>query len=202
MGIPLLAGRAFTTHDDEKAPLVAIVSQSYAFRHFPGEDPIGKRISMSTHSDAWREIVGVVGDVKNRLLDPDSLVQMYEPFAQHPWRSFSVIVRSHGPMPALPTALKNQVYAMDRGQPLYRLSPLEELVGDSVRLVSTGLVLGVGTTFITSRLIAQQLYGVSAHDPLVYGGIVMMLTLVALVASWLPAHRAARVDPMVALRSE
>lgn len=264
MGISVLRGRSFTEHDGQAAPPVAIVSQSFAARHFPNEDPLGKRISMSTRPEAWREIVGVVGDVKDRLLGPDSPEQMYEPFAQFPWRSFSVVVRSHGPVSALSAALKGEVFVIDKSQPVYRIGPLDQTVsaslarqrfattllaafsvvavvlamiglygvmsyvvgqrrvefgvrfalgaaprdvlrlvlGRGARLVVIGLLLGCGAALVSSRLIASQLYGVSAHNPLVYGSLAIAFALTGMLACWLPARRAAKIDPMEALRYE
>ena len=70
------------------------------------------------------------------------------------------------------------------------------------RVVLAGLGLGVAGALALSRLIESQLYGISARDPLVYGGLGCLFSVVAALACWLPARRAAKVDPITALRAE
>jgi ABC-type antimicrobial peptide transport system permease subunit len=76
------------------------------------------------------------------------------------------------------------------------------ILGQGIRLVLIGLGVGIAASFGTGMLIANQLYGVSRMDPVVMVGVVLVLTAVAVIASWLPARRASRVNPSVALRSE
>jgi putative ABC transport system permease protein len=265
MGIPLVRGRVFTARDSEKAPRVALVSQSYAARHFPNVDPIGQRINITNQPNSlWREIVGVVGDVRNRSLEAEPPAQMYEPFAQRAYQNVGVVVRTNGPVPGLAAALKREVYAVDKDQPVSRIAPLADLVAASVarqrfastllavfsglalllaviglygvisytvsqrtaefglrsalgassgdllalvlggagRLALAGVALGIVAALSLSRLVESQLYGVSARDPLLYGALAALFLLVALATCWLPARRAAKVDPAVALRGE
>jgi hypothetical protein len=79
---------------------------------------------------------------------------------------------------------------------------LRLVVGDGARLAGAGAIIGLLLAAALSRVLRQMLFGVSAFDPLSYGGLTVVLSLVALAASWLPARRAARVDPNEALRSE
>jgi ABC-type antimicrobial peptide transport system permease subunit len=79
---------------------------------------------------------------------------------------------------------------------------LRMVIAEGFRLTVVGLGLGLGAAFALNRLIASQLFGVTATDPLTYGGVAMLLAMVAMVACYIPARRAARVDPMVALRRE
>jgi ABC-type antimicrobial peptide transport system permease subunit len=76
------------------------------------------------------------------------------------------------------------------------------VIGEGFKLTVVGLALGLGAAFALSRLIASQLFGVTATDPLTYAGVALLLAMVAMAACYLPARRAARVDPMVALRTE
>jgi ABC-type antimicrobial peptide transport system permease subunit len=71
-----------------------------------------------------------------------------------------------------------------------------------VKLVAIGIVLGIGGSFLVGQLLGSLVYGVSSWDPLTYGAVVLLLGTIALLACWLPARRAARVDPLVALRAE
>jgi ABC-type antimicrobial peptide transport system permease subunit len=76
------------------------------------------------------------------------------------------------------------------------------VVGQGMRLVGIGLLIGLTGAWLLSRVLTSQLYGVSARDPLTYVAVAVVLGLVALAASYLPARRALRVDPMTSLRSE
>jgi len=76
------------------------------------------------------------------------------------------------------------------------------VVGDAFRLAALGIAIGIALALGLSRLLRGMLFGVSNFDPVSYAGLTLLLVLVALIASWLPARRAAQVDPAVALRSE
>jgi len=76
------------------------------------------------------------------------------------------------------------------------------VVGQGMRLVAVGLGLGLVGAWLLSRALASQLYGITPQDPVTYGSVALLLAAVALTASWLPARRATRVDPMLSLRSD
>lgn len=94
MGIRLLRGREFDDHDRADSQRVVIINQTMADRLFPGEDPIGKRIHITMGGEIFREIVGIVNDVKQGGLDKETLSQTYEPFSQEPSTFMTLIVRS------------------------------------------------------------------------------------------------------------
>jgi ABC-type antimicrobial peptide transport system permease subunit len=79
---------------------------------------------------------------------------------------------------------------------------LRLLIGEGMRLALIGLAAGLAAAFALSRFVASQLYGVKATDPLTFGSVALLLASVALLACWLPARRAAKTDPMEALRRE
>ena len=79
---------------------------------------------------------------------------------------------------------------------------LKLILGQGLRITLLGVTAGLGIALAVTRLIAAMLYGVRPTDPVTFGGVSIFLTGVALLASYLPAHRATRVDPMVALRHE
>jgi ABC-type antimicrobial peptide transport system permease subunit len=79
---------------------------------------------------------------------------------------------------------------------------LSLVLGQGIRLVVIGLVLGLIGAWVLSRVLVSQLYGITARDPVTYGAVAVLLAAVALLATYLPARRAAHVDPLIALRSE
>ena len=83
-----------------------------------------------------------------------------------------------------------------------RSDVLRLVIGHGARMALIGVAIGVGAALGLTRLMANQLFGVSAHDPLTFAGVAMLLMLVALAACYVPARRAMRVDPMIALRHE
>jgi putative ABC transport system permease protein len=268
MGIQLLRGRLFTDHDREGAQRVAIINETMAKRIFPDEDPIGKRIALTNESTAYREIVGIVNDVKQYGLAEATPLQTYEPFAQKPFSSMLLVVRGANDPSSLGGAIRSQVFAVDKDQPVSRIVTLEELVagsvarqrfamvlfaifagvamalagvglygvmsysvtqrtheigirmalgaqpGDILRVVIRqgaalaliGIAIGLAGAFVLTKLVSSVLsgllFGVSSTDALTFTVIPVVLLGVALGASYAPARRAAKADPLVALRHE
>jgi len=264
MGIRLIRGRLFNQHDDARAPRVAIINETLARQFFPNEDPIGKRILVTNGPDVWRQIVGIVGDIKQYGVDKETTSQTYEPYAQYPFRSLNVVLRTSDSGASLAGALRPAVYAVDKDQPVGTIQPLEEILGATIakqrfamlllivfssvalviaavgiygvmaysvvqrtgefgirmalgaqrsdvlrlvlsyagKLVSLGLVIGLGATFAASRLMGSMLFQTNAHDPLTFSLTTLLLAAVAIAACLLPAHRATRVNPIEALRTE
>ncbi|MFL6333883.1 MAG: ABC transporter permease [Pyrinomonadaceae bacterium] len=269
MGIPLVRGRYFDARDTADAPGVAIVSEALARKYWPDEDPVGQRIAIDRLPDGqtprWREVVGVVGHVRNESLEGESRGQYYLPYTQRPTSSdLFLVVRADGDPSPLAPLVRARIASVDKDLPVYKVTTMEKLVSDSLAqrrfsltlfgvfaalalalavvglygvmsygvaqrtheiglrmalgaqgrdvlrmvvgqgmaLVAVGLGLGLAGAFALTRLMTSLLFGVSAADPVTYAGIAVLLSAVALLASYLPARRATKVDPMVALRYE
>ena len=269
LGIPILRGRDFTVRDNAQAPRVVIISDSMAQRLWPGEDPIGKRISTSrdqNRKEVWDEIIGVVGDVKYRTLirdqnkDPD----IYLPLLQNPDPAVALAVRTQGDPASLVPAIRSEVQRLDSNLPIFDIAPMKQrvenvtantrfstlllgvfaavamllavvgiygvmaysvtqrtheigirlalgadrrdvlklVVGEGMALVGVGIGTGLLGAFAATRILASQLYSVSATDPVTFLVVSLILAGVALGACFVPARRATKVDPMVALRYE
>jgi putative ABC transport system permease protein len=266
MGISMLRGRAITAQDGGDAPRVVVINEAMKRRFWPNEDPLGKRISFLTTDGTpdWREIVGVVKNIRHTALDSEPQPEMYFPFSQFPLPFMTIVVRTASDPLSLVPAARNQVMAVDKDQPISNIHTMEELLAisvsqrrfnmlllitfavvalalasvgiygvmsytvaertheiglrmalgaqrrDVIRLViSQGMMLagiGVGIglvcAFAMTRMMSSLLFGVGATDPLTYALIAALLSSVALLACYLPARRATKVDPMVALRYE
>jgi putative ABC transport system permease protein len=264
MGIPLVRGRGFTDRDDERAPAVLVISETMARTYWPGEDPIGKRATIGYGNAGPREIIGVVGDVKEAELSEPARPEMYSAFPQTPWPFFTVVVRTENDPVALAAAVRGVVARLDREQPpgevetlihYVRLATAQPrftamlagafaglatllaglgiygvlaygvaqrsreigirmalgaqasavrslVVSQAIGLGAVGLVVGIVAAFAITRVLGSLLFGVSASDPLTFAASCALLLLVVAMAAYLPARRATRVDPMVALRTD
>jgi putative ABC transport system permease protein len=264
MGIPLLKGRVFTARDDERAPSVIIIGETFAKRYWPNENPIGKRITIGYNSSGPREIIGIVGDVKQSELAEKTTLEMYTPFPQAPWPFMAAVVRTQAEPSSVAASLRGAVMALDRDQPAGEIKTLSEylsrstatpqftailigafalialllaglglfsvmaysvaqrrreigirmalgaqaadvrtlVVSQALRMGLAGLAVGLAGAFAITRILASLLFGVSANDPLTFAGVCALLMSVVLLAAYLPARRATRVDPMIALRAD
>jgi putative ABC transport system permease protein len=263
MQIRLVRGRLFMEQDSATSPPVVLINETMARRFFPNEDPIGKRLDISGPT-YMREIVGVVGDVKQESLRTPTPPQVYEPFSQKPGRSFHVLLRVSANPAQFAETVRQEVRAIDNAQPISEARPMEAIVAQSLmrdrfsalilgafgclalilaavgiygviaysvaqrtneigvrmalgaqgadvvrlvlrqglRLVIIGVVIGLLISTVATRVLAAVLFGISPIDPLTFGVIALLLSLVALLACWIPARRATKVDPLVALRCE
>jgi putative ABC transport system permease protein len=163
MGIPLLRGRVFDSRDGEKTPRVALINASIARKFFPGEDPIGKRLNITNGPDTWREIVGVVGDIKNRSLDAEVTLQTYEPFTQQPSRSVAAVLRADGPPPGLATVAA-ALHSIDPDLPVMRVRPLSEVVAESIARQRFAMLLFAVFSGTAVVLACIGIYGVMAYS--------------------------------------
>jgi putative ABC transport system permease protein len=266
MEIPLRAGRFFDQHDIASAARVSVISQAMARMYFPNEDPIGKRLVFGFPPDGMveREIVGIVGDVRDVALGQDPGAMMYVPFAQAPFWGANVVVRSSLSPSSVAMAIRQEVRKLDKelpvtdvammpdileaslAQPRFRTfllglfaamalvlaatgifgvisysvscrtneigirvalgasrgTILRMVLRETLVLTCVGLALGVPSTLVASRLVRHLLFDVSTHDPATLTAVALGLAAVATLAGYVPARRAMRVDPIVALRSE
>ena len=273
MGIPLVAGRDFTTADRAGTLPVTIVNRAFADRYFPGTDPIGRRIRLSPVTP-WTTVVGIVGNIRRFARDDAYRSEFYRPFTQvgavrtsdgggYTPGDIGHVCRADVPRPddvaqstrvilarldpALPVAqvgtLQGAIddtvaqqrlllrlflafavatlivaavgvygvttYVVSRRQHEMavrvalgaRPSSIEALiVGQALPVIGIGLALGLAATVGLSRSVGPYLFRVSPLDGWAYGVMAAILAVVVTVASYLPARRAGRVDPLIALK--
>ncbi len=265
MGIPLLRGRTFTWADNEGSLPVAIINESAARQYWPNEDAMGKRVKLEDGSaPVWRQVIGIVGDVRQDSLVKAGRPEVYAPLPQVPVPYLALAVRTRAEPASLIAAVRHAVMAVDKDQPLFRVQTMQQVVEDSVAgrrfqmsllvafatiavglagigiyglmsytvnqrtheigirmalgakradvlhlvvrhgmmLAIVGVVLGTVGAFLLTRFLSGMLYGVGVNDPTTLLSVATLLIGVAALASYIPARRATRVDPMVALRYE
>jgi predicted permease len=270
--IPLLAGRAFNQRDDERAPRVAIVNQTFADKYFPNESPIGKRFTFDQKKPDEIEIVGLVKDAKYATQREETPPTTYLPWRQDMrWMTGANFqLRVTGNPTAMIAAVRQAVRGIDENLPVtdfktqteranetlqmewlfakivtlfgllaqqlasiglfgvlaYAVSQrtreigirmalgasqtdvLKMIVRQGMVLSLIGVALGLGGAYVLTKYLeswmglTNMLYGVEPNDPMTYGIVAALLTVVALIACYLPARRATKVDPMVALRCD
>jgi putative ABC transport system permease protein len=162
MGIPLRKGRYFTDQDKADRPVVAIINESLARRYWPdGSDPLGQRLRFSARLVA--EIVGIVGDVKHSGLDKQPTPTVYTSYLQIPEMKMSLVVRTAPDPASMIRAIKNQVYAVDKDQPMYKIRTMEQAVLESQSSPRFNLiVLGIFAA-VALLLAAAGIYGVISY---------------------------------------
>ena len=168
--VPLLHGRDFTPHDDINAPPVVIVTESFVKQYFPGENPIGKRVtpsgSVNPGEPPVREIVAVVGDIHLTSLKTSAQPQLYMPHQQFAISSLSLLVRSNISATSLTTSLRTAVSELDKDVPLYRARPLADYVSASIaqprfNAILVGLFAGLALLLAAAGIFGVMSYAVT-----------------------------------------
>jgi len=276
--IPLLRGRMFTDHDDAGSELVVLINEGMAKKYWQDANPVGQRITIGKgvgpeFEEPAREIVGIVGDVRNGGLDSDPEPIMYVPVAQMTNGQTALnnriipitwIVRTRVEPFSLSSEIQQQLRIASGGLPVSHIRSMDQVRSEStqrtdfnmtllvifagvalllaaigiyglmaysvqlrtqeigirmalgagphevrtmvvkqgMRLALIGVFLGVAAALALTRLMASLLYAVKPWDPAAIVSVAVLLSAVALLATYFPARRASRVDPMIALRYE
>jgi putative ABC transport system permease protein len=168
MGIPLVRGRVFSSHDAETSGNVVIINEAAARRYWPNEDPIGQRISIGA-TDDWREIVGVVGDTRHEGLDAEADPAAYLPQRQRFLslgagfaRAVTLVVRTTGDAAAAPL-IRTVVAQVDAQVPIGLVRGMDDLIADSIAPRRLNFVLVSAFAAIALILTAAGLYGVMSY---------------------------------------
>jgi predicted permease len=198
MQIPVLAGRAFTASDDS----VIIVNEQLARTFWPNENAIGRHLKSSGTN---RRVVGVVGDVRYFGLDRDTDLEMYMPLSVGDYQSVDLvglILAALGIYAVISysVTLRTQEISIRMALGATPGVLLASILGQTGRMVLLGGVIGLSASFVAARAIRGLLFGVGASDPATFTATLAVLTIVALLAGYLPARRATQVDPALALR--
>jgi putative ABC transport system permease protein len=270
-GMTLAAGRDFSVADSAKAARVAIVNQTLAKLLFPGEDPVGRRVTWTGEvlkfiglREDWMTIVGVVRDTKDGGLDAKPVRAIYMPFEQGVFPTGGLVIRTEVNPLGLAQAAREVVRSVDPRQPVEKLMALDAIRDESVGprrinamligsfsllalviaaigiaavlafsvsartneigirmslgansgmvqrmvlaegglLLAAGLLLGVVGAIGTARLIQGLLYEVAPDDPATMMSVSAVMALVGIAACWIPARRAARINPLKAIRGQ
>ena len=169
MGIPMLRGRTFTDQEGKQAPPAAIINEKLARRFFPGEDPTTKRIRL-TEKSPWLQIVGVVPDIKNQGLFAETSQEMYFPYVESSFglpaatRTMTVVVRTNGGPASFVNAIKNELHAMDRNLPPYKVQTMEQVLAASVSKTRFTMLLLTFFSLLALVLAAGGVYSVMAYS--------------------------------------
>jgi putative ABC transport system permease protein len=265
MQISIVRGRGFTDQDKAGATPVVMVNEAFVRKHWPNQDPIGKRIRFygPLERAPWMEVIGVIADVKHELNLPVT-PEYYLPYAQDAWPGMVLVARTSVDPSSLAGALRQQVLAIDKDQPVFDVKTMQEVRSTSVavysfssamlgifafvalllasigiygvmafavaqrtqeigirialgarsadvlklvvthgmKLALIGMLLGLGGSWALTRFMEKLLVGVQATDVLTFSLVSVCLLVTAFVACYVPARRATKVDPLVALRYE
>ncbi len=261
LGIPILEGRPFSPDDSESAPRVVVVDQTAANRYWPGQDPLGRNLTVWGHPFT---VVGVAKNSKHNFMNELPEPMIYMSYFQQPDSELTVQVKTRGNPSDMGPLVEQAIHQIDGRLPVFDVRTLREtaqmssmfavmqstfagmfamialvlaatgiygvvayrtqmrtheigirvalgasradvlrlVLMQGVRLTIAGLVLGLALAFGLTRFIAGLLYGISASDPATVISVVVLLGAMAVLACYLPAHRAMRVNPVSAIREQ
>jgi putative ABC transport system permease protein len=265
MGIPLRMGREFTERDiTEDDANVVIINETMARRHFPNENPLGRRIRINRPEERSDEIIGVVADIKISDIESEVMPTVYWPHHRWPFAFAAVLVRTTVDPVSLNAAVTREIHSLDPELSIADIRTMEQVLWSSVArprfymllltifasvalllammgiygvmsyavmqrrheigvrlalgaqtrdvlklviwhgmaMILIGVVIGLFASFVLTRFLSGLLYGVKSTDPATFVGVTLLLSAVALLACFIPAMRATRVDPMVTLKHE
>jgi predicted permease len=163
MGIPLRMGREFTADDREGSIMVSVVSESFVRQHFPGENPVGRRIRFGGEGSPFVEIVGVAGDVQHYEVGRTSMPQAYLPFAQWPDEYVSFVLKASVPPLSLVRAVRTEVQAVDPDMPLVGVRTVEQIISTDMASPRFRTMLLTSFGLIALLLAVVGLYGVMSY---------------------------------------
>ncbi len=176
-----------------------------AKRYWPNVDPVGQRLKTGAAQSqgAWLMVVGVVRDVKTRGPEKETPAEVFLPYKQTPPLWMTLVVRTSISPTTFTKALDEQVRSVDLDLPLYRTRTMNEVLSSTIAQRRFAmLVLSVFAALALTRYMSGMLFGVSPTDPTTFFSVALILVVAALPACWIPALRAASVDPIVTLRHE
>ena len=261
IGIALLKGRLLSDRDGRDAPPVILIDETLARQYWPDENPVGQRLRLWGE---YREVVGIVGQVHHYGLEKQPEPTIYAPYEQMPDKAMALAVRTTVETPTMVKAVKQAVWSVDPGQPVFQIRSMDEYLSlaDTAPRISTmllavfagismllaalgihgvvsygvaqrtrefglrmalgstpgqlkalvirngikaaliGLVAGMAGAAALATGLRALLYGVAPLDPGVMAGVAALLLTVTLIANYVPARHATRVDPMEALHHE
>jgi putative ABC transport system permease protein len=164
--IALVKGRAFVEGDAAERSPVAIVDEALARRFWPNQDPVGQHVRLGATigaDSAWRTIVGIAAAVRTTSLESTPRPAIYVPYYQTAWPTMSAVVRTAGEPARLAAAVRGEVLALDRSQPVYNVRTLEEVLSRTLasRRFQTMLLAGFAVAALALAVIG--VYGVLAY---------------------------------------
>lgn len=161
-GAVIREGRAFNGADSETAPLVTIVNETMARRYWPGRSAIGGRVQF-TGEDKWREVIGIVGDIKHWGLDQPVNPEMYLPHTQQPAFAMTWVLHTRGDPAALVPLVQRHVRELDANLPLFQVMTMQDVAARSVERREWTMTLLAMFAVLALALAAAGIYGVMAH---------------------------------------
>ena len=162
IGSRVREGRGFNAGDIQTSPMVAIVNETMAKRYWPGGSPIGKRVRF-TDQETWREVVGVIGDVKHWGLDAPVNPELYVPTSQFPTFALTWVLLTDGDPLALVPIANRHARELDPNLPLFQVRTMEEVAAKSVERRRWTMTLLAMFAVLALVLAAAGIYGVMSH---------------------------------------